>query len=376
MKHISVVFVALFDVAHLVVGMPQGYGNYSFEQYITDFQKFYNSVEEKALRQVAFANNLKRIATQNALFEAKRSSWFMGVNQFTDMSPQEFVQWVSKGYRKELSEKDAYPQISMTRNGSNPDSIDWRTKNVVTPPKDQGGCGSCWAFAAAETVESHYAISSGTLLTLAPQAYVNCVKNPKGCGGSGGCNGATAELAFDLTKKRGIPLEKSLPYKGKGGWCSGYSAAVKVNGYVKLAENDANAVETAVASKGPLSISVAAGMWQLYRGGIFDGCTNNPITPEIGSDLNHAVQMVGYGIEKGQGYWLIRNSWGAKYGEDGYIRVTRKNDGKTYADKTPEHGVACKPYPSVQNVGGECGVLFDTAYPTGVTATAKTDFFV
>merc|ERR1719230_2001748 len=96
---------------------------------------------------------------------------------------------------------------------------------------NQGGCGSCWAFSATETVESAYAIASGKLLQLAPQTYVNCVKNPDGCGGTGGCEGATMELAFNLTAQQGIALESDLPYKGRDAACTSYTAAVKCTSY-------------------------------------------------------------------------------------------------------------------------------------------------
>merc|ERR1711948_158928 len=128
-----------------------------------------------------------------------------------------------------------------TPEGGNPDSVDWREKGAVTNVKNQGGCGSCWAFSATETVESAYQIASGKLLTLAPQTYVNCVKNPNSCGGTGGCEGATMELAFNLTMQTGIALESDLPYRARDQDCAAYKAAVKVSGYVKNPVNDAKA---------------------------------------------------------------------------------------------------------------------------------------
>jgi len=251
--------------------------------------------------------------------------------------------------------------------GPNPDSIDWREKNVVTAVKNQGGCGSCWAFSATETVESAYAIATGKLLTLAPQTYVNCVKNPKSCGGTGGCSGATMELAFQLTVQKGIALETDLPYAGKNERCKPYKAAVKATGYVKNPVNDAKALETAVATKGPQAITVAAKPWGFYGGGIFKGCEGGIFSDE-GVELDHGVQLVGYTQE----YWIVRNSWGARWGEKGYIRVSRANDGKTFVDKNPKAGTACKPVPKTQTVGGECGLLFDTSYPTGLTSGLDT----
>jgi len=175
--------------------------------------------------------------------------------------------------------------------------------NVVTPVKNQGGCGSCWAFSAIESVESHYAIATGKLLTLAPQAYVDCVQNPSDCGGTGGCEGATMELAFNLTAEKGVPLETDLPYRGRDQKCPSYQAAVKVASYVKLPVNNADALETALATKGPISVTVAAGPWMLYGGGIFTGCSKSPFGS--GADLDHGVQAVGYTKE----YWIVRNSW-------------------------------------------------------------------
>lgn len=168
------------------------------------------------------------------------------------------------------------------------------------------------------------------------------------------------ELAFNLTVATGIALESDIPYKGRDAACTAYKAAVKASGYVKNPVNDAASFETALATKGPMAITVAAQSWQLYNSGVFTGCSRN------GGDntLDHGVQAVGY-TDK---YWIVRNSWGAFWGEKGYILLSRTADDKTFVDKHPADGVACKPFPKTQTVGGECGVLFDTSYPTGVTA--------
>merc|ERR1719375_3048227 len=287
------------------------------------------------------------------------------MNQFADMTEEEF----SKFYLSRVTDKDmallqSLPDAEDINLDDTPDEIDWREKGAVTKVKNQGGCGSCWAFSATETMESQYQIASGKLLTLAPQTYVNCVKNPDSCGGTGGCEGATMELAFNMTKEKGIALESTLPYKGRDAKCSEYKAAVKCTGYVKNPVNDADALETAVATKGPMAITVAAGSWQLYGGGIFHGCSKGFLGRQDNT-LDHGVQLVGYTKD----YWIVRNSWGAGWGEKGYIRISRASDDKTFIDKSPADGVACKPVPKTQTVGGECGILFDTSYPTGVTAS-------
>jgi cathepsin L len=178
------------------------------------------------------------------------------------------------------------------------------------------------------------------------------------------------ELAFNMTVEKGLPLETDLPYKGRDAKCTSYKAAVKVTGYVKLPVNDADALETALATKGPISVTVAAGPWMLYGGGVFTGCSKSLFGS--GSDLDHGVQAVGYTKD----YWIVRNSWGPSWGKKGYILLSRSADAKTFTDKSPADGVACKPYPKTQTIGGECGILFDTSYPTGAAQAMQEDIIV
>jgi len=370
--------LGLWNVVAAVIGKAaatdalRSFENYGFQAFVAEFGKSYAD-SEAAKRQAIFEANLVQIKAQNELYAKGASKWFMGVNDFADLTPEEFAQM--RGLRGK-------PKLPKGRLGSglqnpatpNPPAFDWREKGAVTPVKNQGGCGSCWAFASAETLESFYAIASGKLVELAPQAFVNCVQNPDSCGGTGGCSGAIPELAYNLTRDKGVPLESALPYTGRDGKCAPYTAAVKVSGYVNVPSNDALAVETALATQGPVAVAVAASPWMLYGGGVFDGCSKQGAS---GSDLNHAVQLVGYGLEGSEGYWVIRNSWGPGWGEQGYIRISRTNDAKTFVDATPADGVACKPYPPTQTVGGECGVLFDAVYPTGASsATSEEDLFV
>jgi len=336
------------------------YTSYDFQAYVKDFGKSYGG-DEHHLRQSIFDGNLAKIKAHNAEYDSGKHTWYASVNELTDFTAGEFGQ-----LRSTYSTPSNHPIVSLSPSEPNPASIDWRAKNVVTPVKNQGSCGSCWAFSAAEAVESAYAIASGKLLTLSPQTYVNCVKNPNKCGGSGGCQGATMELAFNLTAQTGIALETDLPYAGSTNQCETYKPAVKVTGYVKNPVNDAKALETAVATSGPQSIIVAAEAWQYYSGGVFTGCSTSWLHG-AGSTLDHGVQLVGYSPD----YWIVRNSWGASWGEKGYIRISRVNDAKTYVDEKPSDGVACYPYPKKQTIGGECGILFDTSYPTGATAAAN-----
>lgn len=322
-----------------------------------EFGKSYSSAPKYEQRKQHFEKNLARVKAHNAEYKAGHHTWWAAMNHLADYTQDEYAHLRAKKYSP-----SRHPTLKLSaQREANPDAVDWREKGAVTKVKNQGGCGSCWAFSATETVESHYQIASGKLLVLAPQTYVNCVKNPHHCGGTGGCEGATMELAFNLTKETGIALESDLPYKGRDAACTAYTAAVKVDGYVKNPENDALGLETAL-TKGPVSVTVAAEPWQIYGGGIFHGCSSSG-----DATLDHGVQAVGYTKE----YWIVRNSWGPDWGEKGYIRISRANDAKTFIDKRPADGVACEPVPKTQTVGGECGILFDTCQPTGVHAASS-----
>jgi cathepsin L len=292
---------------------------------------------------------------------AKDSTYKMGVNQFTDMTDSERKALL--GYKRMPAQRSNFQAPSSTV--APPESVDWRTKGAVSPVKDQGGCGSCWAFATVETVESALQIATGKLLTLSPQNVVSCTPNPDHCGGTGGCNGATAELGFQYIADKGVSDEATWPYRQVTGTCTEKAKVAKVKGFVKLAENEQDPLVNAVATVGPIAISVAADAWFSYRSGIFDGCGVN-------ADIDHAVQLVGYGTEKGTDYWIVRNSWGASWGEKGYIRIKKFGSSKDHCgiDKTPADGSGCTGGPSQVTVCGMCGILYDSSYPVGANFTA------
>jgi len=244
-----------------------------------------------------------------------------------------------------------------------PDSVDWRTKaGVMTPVKDQGACGSCWAFSVTETLESHFAISTGEKApVLSAQQVTSCAPSPEKCGGTGGCSGNIQSQGFNYTAQAGITIDVNYPYVARTGTCDQgkIKPCVKNDGFVKVKPNDYNSLMAAVATKGPIAISVAAGSFQMYAGGILDHCD---------CDVDHAVQLVGYGTDGGRDYWLVRNSWGPDWGENGYIRVQRMGDGKepTCTDRTPGDGEACAGDTSPKTYKGLCAILSVSSYPTGV----------
>jgi cathepsin L len=228
-----------------------------------------------------------------------------------------------------------------------------------------GQCGSCWSFAASEAIESHWALATGELNVLSEQHILSCTVNPLNCGGTGGCGGGTAELAFSSMATTGIASEWKYPYLswyGNNSACryssSKVGAVAQLNGYRTLPSNEYLPLFRAVTYLGPIAISVDASNWHLYEDGVYDGCdTANP-------DINHGVLLVGYGETKdGVNYWIIRNSWTPLFGEDGYIRVLRDDPPACGTDTAPKDGTACDGGPATVEVCGMCGVLFDSSYP-------------
>lgn len=330
--------------------------SYTWEDYKLEFGKHGGD-------QKTFEANLLSIQAHNANPD---KDWHATVNQFTDMSPGEFEAY-SKGRKRGAIHLGGSKQTYQPSGKVLPDQVDWREQGVVTAAKDQGSCGSCWAFSAAETLESHLAIATGDpVMKLSPQQIVSCAPNPDQCGGSGGCDGSTQPLAFNYTETAGITTDASYPYTSRTGTCdtSKITPVAYNSGYVDLPVNDGAALMDAVANQGPVSISIAAGgfRFQFYGGGILKSCNDYV--------MDHAVQLVGYGTENGQDYWLVRNSWGASWGENGYIRLARYGEGNEPCgvDENPQDGDACAGDTAPRTYCGECGVLSSSSYPTGMKA--------
>lgn len=356
--------------------------SYSYETYIKDFSKSFCPMAKEI-----FARNLAEILEHNA---RKGMSWTKGVNQFMDVEapPRGMHSGVLRQHIKEHRAKrtaDAANLPFEVEAASNlPSSVDWREKGVVTAVKDQGGCGSCWAFATTAVMESHIAIETGYLFDMSPQELVSCMPNTETCGGTGGCEGAIAELGFQYyMDKGGVVQEYQMGYTsyyGDDGECyitngddtarrlrgaptgpdpSGISTGVaNIKNYTVLPTNDELALMNAVAKVGPISITVAAMSWHLYEGGVYD--------PEVyDADLDHAVTLVGYGNDEASGkdYWLVRNSWSPTYGEHGYIRLARSTACGT--DTTPADGIACTGDPDTMQVCGTSGMLADSVFLSG-----------
>merc|ERR1712072_966312 len=208
-----------------------------------------------------------------------------------------------------------------------PASIDWSTKGAVTPVKDQGQCGSCWAFSSTGGLEGQWEIATGSLESLSEQQLVDCSKQ------NSGCNGGLMDYAFQFYESTSVASEQSYAHTGRDGTCkSSYTAAIPEGGVTGFKDiSSESALLDAVANTGPVSVAIEADQssFQLYSGGVLTG--------SCGTNLDHGVLAVGYGSVSGTDYWKVKNSWGASWGANGYVLIQRGVNKCGIADGPPSY---------------------------------------
>eukprot|EP00933_Yihiella_yeosuensis_P046119 TRINITY_DN4159_c5_g1_i1.p1 TRINITY_DN4159_c5_g1~~TRINITY_DN4159_c5_g1_i1.p1 ORF type:complete len:404 (+),score=92.70 TRINITY_DN4159_c5_g1_i1:97-1308(+) len=327
-----------------------------------------------------FAKSKAKVEAHNA---QKGITWKAGLNKFSDHFDHEFKAmlgykrmgewWNRDDNAKQFQNRSSFLQM---RTKNQKASIDWRMSLATGKvAKEQGQCGSCWAVAAVGALEMHAEKNMGKhIVPLSFKNLIDCTPNPQKCGGDGGCKGATAELAFQLVKDSGLSdAETYVGNTDQTDSCqTGLAKTVSSTGYVKLPKNKYQPLMDALSNQGPVVVSVDGGEWSMYESGVFSGCKKD-------ATINHAVLALGYGTDKGEDYWLIRNSWGSNWGEQGFIRLKRFNSdvgdaGYCGTDYDPSQGVACKGGPKTDDVCGMCGVLYDSAYPTDVKVEGSVNY--
>lgn len=310
-----------------------------YDLWLAEHGRAYNALGEgegeRDRRFLVFWDNLRFVDAHNELAGAR--GFRLGMNQFADLTNDEF-RAAYLGARVPAARRGAAVGERYRHDGAAeelPESVDWREKGAVAPVKNQGQCGSCWAFSAVSSVESVNQIVTGEMVTLSEQELVECSTD----GGNSGCNGGLMDAAFDfIIKNGGIDTEDDYPYRAVDGKCDmnrKNARVVSIDGFEDVPENDEKSLQKAVAHQ-PVSVAIEAGgrEFQLYKSGVFSGsCTTN---------LDHGVVAVGYGAENGKDYWIVRNSWGPKWGEAGYIRMERNVNAST----------------------GKCGIAMMASYPT------------
>merc|ERR1712151_906374 len=234
----------------------------------------------------------------------------VGLNKFADLTNDEFKKQFT-GFKNQSS---AQNNVKVLSTADVPDSIDWREHNAVTEVKNQGQCGSCWAFSTTGSMESRYYIKNKSLPSLSEQQLVDC----SNAQGNQGCNGGLMDQGFTYAEQTGLETETQYPYRGVDGTCNVTESGVKVQSFADVKANSPSQLKAAVA-EGPVSIALdGAGLaFQFYFGGI--------IKSMCGTSLDHGVLVVGYGTSGSTDYWIVKNSWGASWGESGYVRIMNNN---------------------------------------------------
>jgi C1A family cysteine protease len=276
-----------------------------FIQHISTYGKSYGTKEEYLFRLSLFAEKHAAIAEHNSM----NGSFTLGHNKFSDWTDAEYKRLL--GFKKGNKRMVKATQPTILDVSDIPDEIDWRKKGAVNAVKDQGQCGSCWAFSATCAIEGAHFKQTGTLLSLSEQQLVDCDAQ------SDGCNGGLQEYAMDYLEKNQQETESDYPYKAADGKCQTDASEGKVL-VAQIHDVKPESVDQlkAAIAQGPVSVTIEADktVFQMYSGGIFDSTL-------CGTDLDHAVTAVGYGSDVDRDYYIVRNSWGASWGEQGYIRI-------------------------------------------------------
>jgi C1A family cysteine protease len=316
----------MFGISHFMNKSSNSTSNeveVAFERWLSTQNKAYSSPAEKNFRKGVFAANFQKVEESNKVY-----TYTLALNMFADLTEDEFVaKYTGLRHSGNTERNEEYlPEVNQQQ------SVDWRTKGAVNPVKDQGQCGSCWAFSATSSFESAWFISHNTLNNLAEQQLVDCASVT----GNHGCNGGWMDYAFKYIQMvGGQMLTRDYPYTARDQTCKFVKskAVAQLTGWTDVPQNNCAQLTSSI-TKQPVSVAIAANAIMMYSGGIFDN-------PNCGTGLNHGVTAVGYGTDSGKNYWIVRNSWSSSWGEQGYIRMSR----------------------DVQTSTGICGICMASSYP-------------
>ncbi|XP_021961392.1 cathepsin L1 [Folsomia candida] len=330
MKVLSVLFPLLVLTVSQAVSLSQ-LAKDEWDAFKATHQKLYENDVEERFRMKVYLENRQRIAKHN---KEQNLPYKLAMNKFGDLLHHEFTRRMN-GYRSDRRNSSVFGATFLTPESfTAPNEVNWTAKGYVTPVKDQGGCGGCWAFSATGSLEGQHMRKTGKLVSLSEQNLIDCSWN----GGNEGCLGGLMDPAFIYIKNNnGIDTEASYPYQAQTYGCryKKENSGASDIGYVDIPSGDEEKLKQAVASVGPISVAIDASHESImfYSSGVY---TEKWCSSTV---LDHAVLVVGYGTtEEGQDYWLVKNSWSTAWRNRGYIQIARNH----------------------QN---ECGVATQASYP-------------
>jgi C1A family cysteine protease len=284
----------------------------TFAAWAALYGKVYNG--DESTREAIYNANIEYIQQNN-------DDGTMGVTQFMDLTLEEFKAQYTGLKGSSIPAGKAYLGRHTYSGAALPDDVDWSTKGAVSPIKNQGSCGSCWAFSTVGSLEGRAQLAKGNLEQFSEQQFVDCDTTF----GDQGCSGGLMDQAFQYAEQADLCTEASYAYTGAAGSCQASSCTTGLKSSDITGYKDVDATEEALAeavAEGPVSVAVEADtVFQFYKKGIVK-------TNFCGANLDHGVLVVGYGVESGNKYWKVKNSWGTVFGEAGYIRLAKGKGGK------------------------------------------------
>ncbi|OPJ85685.1 cathepsin S [Patagioenas fasciata monilis] len=317
MKLLVVVTVLGTVTLPAALGQPDPALDWHWQLWKKTYGKEYRHQEEEGQRRLTWERNLRLVTLHNLEHSLGLRSYQLAMNHLGDMTSEEVA--ASLTGLKVSARANRSSRYRPQRRGEAPDTVDWREQGCVTEVKNQGACGSCWAFSAVGALEGQVKLKTGKLVSLSTQNLVDCSMMY----GNKGCEGGFMTNAFQyIIDNEGIDSDESYPYTAQNGTCR-YNAsnrAATCSRYVELPYGDEAALRDAVATVGPVAVAIDATQptFFLYKSGVYDD-------PRCTDEVNHAVVVIGYGTLDGKDYWLVKNSWGVHFGDAGYIRMARNH---------------------------------------------------
>ncbi|KAL5015485.1 hypothetical protein ScPMuIL_009755 [Solemya velum] len=283
----------------------------------SEYAKAYSS-DEDYLRRLTWENNIRFIQKHNLEADRGLHSFRVGMNAYGDLTDEEFTSTMN-GYK--MANKKNGSNFLPANNVDLPSEVDWRTKGYVTPVKDQKQCGSCWAFSAIASLEGQHFKADSQLVSLSEQNLMDC-SHPEG---NNACEGGLMDQAFEYIKKnKGVDTETSYSYKARDESCHFNQSNVGATdtGFMDIEKGNEDALQQAAATVGPISVAIDASRpsFRFYKTGVYNDHTCSS------TRLDHGVTVVGYGMDGGHDYWLVKNSWGTSWGNMGYINMSRNRN--------------------------------------------------
>jgi C1A family cysteine protease len=282
-----------------------------WDNFKSKYGRVYASTQEEGNRFSIFKQNLRKAQRMNARDPHAR----FGVTKFSDLTVDEFKSIFLMNVSRPAVDA---PIARAPKNVQLPTSFDWSSKGALTPVKDQGQCGSCWDFSATETIESVCFLAGYPLTQLSEQQILDCDSSDYGCNGGWPYNAYQYVIGAG-----GLETEADYPYTAQDGSCEFNSQDIEcpITSWKYVTQSqDENAMQSFLYSNSPMSVCVDAEIWQTYTGGVITPSSN------CGNSIDHCVQITGWQQMQGLNVWNVRNSWGADWGENGYIYVQIGSD--------------------------------------------------